>query len=63
MTSHRNRVLRWLGVMGLLIWLVAFIRAAFLSGPNWLVDDLLVAGAVFLLVAIIVWWFWKDSKG
>jgi hypothetical protein len=63
MTSHRNRVLRGLGVIGLLIWLVAFIRAAFLSGPNWLVEVLLVAGAVFLLAAIILWWFWKDSKG
>lgn len=50
-------------VIGLLTWLVAFIRAALLSGPSWLVDDLLVGGAVILLAAIILWRFWKDSKG
>jgi len=49
-------------VIGLLTWLVAFIRMAYLSGPNWLVNDLGVIGAVLLLLAVIFAWVWKDSK-
>ena len=49
-------------VVGLLTWLVAFIREAYLSGPTWLADDLWVLGAVLLLAGIVVAWFWKDSK-
>ena len=51
-----------LAVIGLLTWLVAFIRMAYLSGPNWLVNDLGVIGAVLLLLAVIFAWVWKDSK-
>jgi formate hydrogenlyase subunit 3/multisubunit Na+/H+ antiporter MnhD subunit len=52
----------WLVVVGLLTWLVAFIRIAYLSGPTWLADDLWVLGAVLLLSGVIVAWFWKDSR-
>ena len=53
--------MRALGVIGLLTWLVALIRVAFLSGPTWLADDLWVLGAVLLLAAVLIAWFWNDS--
>ncbi|MGD0146683.1 MAG: hypothetical protein ABSB53_07525 [Nitrososphaerales archaeon] len=62
MTSQKNRLVYTLAVIGLLTWLVAFIRMAYLSGPNWLVNDLGVIGAVLLLLAVIFAWVWKDSK-
>ncbi|MGD0397212.1 MAG: hypothetical protein ABSB26_09970 [Nitrososphaerales archaeon] len=63
MTSRKKRAVRIIGVIGLLTWLVAFIRIAFLSGPTWLADDLWALGAVLLLTAVILWRSWKDSKG
>jgi membrane protein DedA with SNARE-associated domain len=62
LTSQKNRLVYTLAVIGLLTWLVAFIRMAYLSGPNWLVNDLGVIGAVLLLLAVIFAWVWKDSK-
>jgi len=63
LTSRKKRAVRIIGVIGLLTWLVAFIRIAFLSGPTWLADDLWALGAVLLLTAVILWRSWKDSKG
>ena len=62
LTSNKNRLVYMLSVIGLLTWLVAFIRMAYLSGPNWLVNDLGVVGAVLLLFAVIFAFSWKDSK-
>ncbi len=62
LVSPRNRFVYALGIIGLLTWLVGLIRIEYLSGPGWLVNDLGVMGAVFLIVAVVFWFSWKDSN-
>jgi hypothetical protein len=55
-------VVRLLGVIGLLTLLVAFIRTVYPLGIDWLITDLWVGGAILVVLAILLAWFWKDSK-
>ncbi len=52
-----------LGVIGLLTLLVAFIRTLYPLGIDWLITALWVGGATLVVLAILLAWFWKDSKG
>ena len=62
MVTGKAKVEYGLAVAGLITLVVAFIRTAILSTDAWLVNVLWVGGAIIVLMALVLAWFWKDSK-
>ena len=64
MTDRRDIVVYGVGGLGFLCWVVAFIRQEYQSlGSTWSTYDLWVAGAILIMTAVVIDFFWNDSNG
>ena len=62
MVTGKAKVEYGLAVAGLITLVVAFIRTAILSTDARLVIVLWGGGAIMVSLALVLAWFWKDSR-
>jgi len=62
LVTGKAKVEYGLAVAGLITLVVAFIRTAILSTDAWLVIVLWGGGAIMVSLALVLAWFWKDSR-